>query len=714
MVLAAVSVAASCGGSGASNPSVTIERSPERIAVHSASLTAAITRPHFRLIISARGSGDLLLREPRGGGLFYEREGQAFRVTRVSSDRPLHNGIELTVETDEAAPAAGTVTLRYVTDRTLEVTFEPPGPEGAAAFGERWEAAEGEMYYGLTERLRDSPVVAPGLIDIPVDDIQPPEAGSLNRRGEIVEMVVRPTIALYAPFYHSSRGYGLLVSGTTFGSFDLAASDPQVSTLRFESGSTAKSRRLRFYVFFGPDHPTILDEYTALTGRPAIPPGWAFRPWRWRDELPAGETGTLDGVTVNAKVAEDVAMFEQLGIPPGVMVFDRPVLSGDYGFARFEWDEERIPNPEAMLAALHGRGFHTLFWSSMWACGSEAGDNGLYAKQFGFLAPGAVAEDPPRCDDLAGTNFILDVTNPEARNWFRNQIAAFTRRYAMNGIKLDRGEEHIPSEASDLWADGRTGREVRNDYQTLQAKLHNEALRDVYPDGDFVLITRSGYTGTQHYAIAWGGDTAGSESFGRGAGTDLGLRSAIISQQRAAFMGYPVWGSDTGGYYEFKDRDVFARWIEFSAFSGIMEIGGKGTHAPWDMPTEPAYDDEMIAIYRRYTNLRASMSDYIVAAAREARESGLPIVRPMVFLDRSDSELGDLWDQYLFGPDLMVAPVWRIGQRSRDVYFPRGEWHSFWNESETFTGPAISTVAAPLDTIPVFVRAGASTPGAPG
>jgi len=225
-----------------------------------------------------------------------------------------------------------------------------------------------------------------------------------------------------------------------------------------------------------------------------------------------------------------------------------------------------------------------------------------------------------------------------------------------------------------------------------------------------VLLSRPAYTGTAHWAIFWGGDIPGSETFGLGPGTDLGLRSAIISQQRAAFLGVPIWGSDTGGYYQFKDREVFARWIEFSAFSGIMEIGGTGTHAPWAMPTAPAYDQELIDIYRRYTELRVTLQPYIVAAAAEAA-SGLPIVRPMVFLDRDDRTLGDLWEQYLFGPDVMVAPVWKIAERTRPVYFPRGTWRSYWDRTEVHRGRGTATIDAPLDTIPVFVRDGATVPG---
>jgi alpha-glucosidase (family GH31 glycosyl hydrolase) len=342
-----------------------------------------------------------------------------------------------------------------------------------------------------------------------------------------------------------------------------------------------------------------------------------------------------------------------------------------------------------------------MVWSALWMCGSGAGDNGLEAQSLGFIAPGPVA--PPNCADIGGTSFIMDPTSAAAQAWWRDRVATFLAANGIQGIKLDRGEEHIPSEATDVWADGRSGREVRNDYPTLQAKIHYDALRAAWPDGDFVLFSRPAYTGTPQYAVFWGGDIPGSESFGIGPGTDLGLRSAIISQERAAFLGVPIWGSDTGGYYEFKDREVFARWIEFSAFSGIMEIGGKGARAPWNMPTAPAYDQELIDIYKRYTQLRATLQPYVVAAAADAA-TGMPIVRPMPFLDASDRVLSDMWDQYMFGPDLMVAPVWHVGQRSRTVYFPKGTWKSYWDPSQVWRGPRTVTLDVPLDTILVFQR----------
>ncbi len=683
---------------------VRVRQSASRIRVQTPRGTVDVYRNPYRLTFRSRSR--LLTSELASGGCTYERGG-THQLVRVAGVSVQPDGVVLDVDTDEGMPA--TVTIRWRTSRTAEVIVQPPVPETLEAVGDRFVSPPTEAIYGLTERLRDSPPILDGTIDIPKDDIKPVEVGSLDRRGETVAMYVRPTFALYAPFFQSSRGYGLAVDGTMVGAFDLAKTDPGVVGFRFETGTTPAHRRLAFHVFVGPEHATILDEYGALTGRPIVPPDWAFLHWRWRDTLDVGPAALLDGVAVNAEVAEDVLMYEQLGIPPGVYHFDRPVLTGEYGFAQLAWDETRLPNPAQMLASLRQRGYRIGTWSSLWACGGGAGDDGAEAQALGYLAPGPVGT--PHCDDLAGISFILDPTNADMRSWWRDKVRDFVQTWNIDLIKLDRGEEHIPSQASDVWADGETGREVRNAYPTLQAQIHYDALLAAHPDHDFVLVTRSGYTGTPQVATVWGGDIPGSESFGSGPGTDLGLRSAIISQLRAAFMGYPIWGSDTGGYYEFKDREVFARWIEFSAFSGLMEIGGHGTHAPWAMPTTPAYDQEMIDVYKRYAQLRATLQPYIVAAAAEA-PNGLPLARPLPFFDRRDPNLRDRWDEYLFGPDLLVAPVWKIGQTTREVYFPRGAvWISYWDPTQRYRGGRTLTVPATLDTIPVFVREGATVPG---
>jgi alpha-D-xyloside xylohydrolase len=695
---------AGCADAPRTTGAITVDSTTAGIRITSPTTIVTIERSPYRLRFADR-DGTILASEADGGGVFWERGATEEHLGDVLSEKLLPDGVALTVAA--GATDSARVTVRFVRDRTAEVLIEPPAPASIAALGDRWQSPPDERIYGLSERLRDSPPLAPGVVEIPREDAIPVEAGGLDRRGERVAMIVTPTFAVYGPFFHSSRGYGLAVSGTSVGWFDLAHDDPEQIAFRFETGNAPESRVLRFHLFHGPEHATILDEYTAINGRPFVPPDWAFLHWRWRGELAMGDPVAIDGTPINRDVADDIAMYEQLGIPPGVYLFDRPVLAGEYGFARWEWDAQRLPNVSHMLEALRGRGYRLMMWSSLWACGSGPGDNGSDALALGFLAPGG--SGAPHCDDVGGNNFILDPTTAAARDFWRERVRDFFRANGIQGVKLDRGEEHIPSEATDIWADGRTGREVRNEYPTLQAKLHHDAMAEAFP-GDSLVFTRSAYTGTQQWAVVWGGDIPGSERFGSGPGTDLGLRSAIISQQRAAFLGYPIWGSDTGGYYEFKDRDVFARWIEFSAFSGLMEIGGVGEHAPWRMPSEPTYDSELIDIYRRYTRLRERLQPYLVTAARDAGATGLPLVRPLVFAFRDDPAVADLWDEYLLGPELLVAPVWRAGQRAREVYLPAGAWRGLWDESQRYDGPLTITVDVPLGEIPVFVRGDAPAP----
>ena len=234
----------------------------------------------------------------------------------------------------------------------------------------------------------------------------------------------------------------------------------------------------------------MLDEYTRLTGRPFQPPEWALRHWRWRGELAVGEPAELDGAAVNAQVAEDLRMYERFGIPAGVYLIDRPWSEGEFGFESFRWDEKRLPNPEAMLAALARRGWRLALWSAAFA----VGENLEIARAHGYLAP--------------GSDLVLDLTNPDARAWWKREHVAFARRWNVAAIKLDRGEEQIPSEATDVWFDGRSGRELRNAYPVLQLALYQEILREARGD-DFLVIARAGFAGAQRHGAAWGGDITG-------------------------------------------------------------------------------------------------------------------------------------------------------------------------------------------------------------
>lgn len=677
-------------GYGCRGDGVSLHRVDDTLRFSTSAAVAVLETESFRLSLLTPTGEPLAEGEP--GDLQYREGGHQFAAGRVIDSERSERTLRLAVET---GGGTATVLLTWRSERTLEVEFRPPEGRAVTELSDAFRLAPDELIYGLLERV--APPRERPLADIPqASEFEPQEVGSLNRRGEVVELFVRPTIALYAPFYQSSAGYGLYVAGTTPGGFDVGASDPDVLRFRFQTGTTPESRSLRYYLFAGPSHATILDEYTALSGRPFLPPEWAFRHWRYRDELPVAEPARVDGVEINAAVADDLLMYEAHDIPPGVYLIDRPWSPGAFGFHRFTWDEARLPNAGDMLSILRDRGFRVVAWTAAWAVGDAPGDNGAEAVAAGFLAP--------------GSDRIIDLTNRAAWDWWKEKHVEFSRRWDIAGWKLDRGEEFIPSEPTDVWADGRTGPDVHNAYVVLQLQLMHEAMREARGE-DFVVIARAAYAGAQQYGIFWGGDTAGSTSFGTGPGTDLGLRSAIISLQRAGFTGFPIWGSDTGGYYQFKDREVFARWLQFSAFCPIMEIGGQGTHAPWDMPTEPRFDTEMIDIYRRYVRLHHDLIPYTVKHARIAAETGLPVARALAFDFPDDRQVLDRWDQFMYGDDILVAPVWRSGQRSREVYLPEGRWEDFWDRDHAFEGPTTITVEAPLDKIPVFVRAGADVPG---
>jgi alpha-D-xyloside xylohydrolase len=533
----------------------------------------------------------------------------------------------------------------------------------------------GEAIYGLTERTVSNVWLSERLIHL----TRPLMPGGLDRRGEKVTMWVQATYSLYSPFYISSHGYGMYVDGTWPGVYDIGKSRNDQLRIEWETGL---GEELVCYFLYGPSYYDVLDKYTRLTGRPFIPPRWAFEHWRWRDEHHYGESAELDGVELNAELVEDIVMYEKLGIPAGVYMIDRPWAEGEFGYGNFSWDEERFPNPEKMLEALHRRGYEVIVWGAPWALGEGPGEFGGEARESGYIHPGS-----DRC---------LDYSNPAAASWHKKKIEEFMRRSGIHGWKLDRSEEYNPSGRNDIYHDGRTGWEVHNDYPRMYIKTYYNASRSVRGE-DFVLMPRASYTGTQRHSIIWGGDIPGLE---------MGLRAAIIAVQRAAFMGYPVWGSDTGGYVEFTDREVFARWLEFSALCPLMEIGGKGSHAPWDMPKEPFYDEELIRIYRRYVKLHHSLIDYTYALAKQAHRTGSPVVRPLVFDHPDDPAVKDMWDEYKYGPDLLVAPVWRIGVRQREVYLPEGVWMDFWNREQLYTGPVTISCPAPLDAVPLFIRKG--------
>jgi alpha-D-xyloside xylohydrolase len=664
-------------------------------------LTVHVTKSPFS-ITTERLGGTTLASAP--GSLVYLRGTSTFSVDSVTSFVAGGNGATFTCATSEGPSAF--VTVAFLDDGILLVELAPPSPGTVTTVGESFVAPPGERYYGLTERI----VGSEGLLGS-TSEVAPKEVGSLDRRGELVRMSVAGTRSIYTPFYHASSGFGVFVDGLMQGTFDLAKTDPGRVVLRFDQDPATGV--FRYCVILGPGYAKIVERYTSLTGRPWLPPRWVYTHMRWRDEHEAGKTATLDGVAMNADLVEDVTMYEKLGFPaPGWYNFDRPFSSGAQGgcsspgFARFDFDPDRFPNAHEMIAALARRGTRSIVFNAPWLCGdpNDPADNAYDATRLGYYAP----HSPDH----------IDFTLPAATAWWQDRFGAFLTAYGLSGFKLDRGDETVPSAATDVYADGRNGLQLHNDYPRLYVKAYAERLQALRPN-DWVTMTRPGYAGSQSYGLYWAGDVTGADGFGVGPGTDKGLRSSFISLLHLAFMAFPNWGTDIGGYYQFKQRDVFARWLEFGAFNPLMEIGGGkqigqklgGEHAPWAMPTTPKVDFEMIGIYRYYTWLHHELVPYSYSEGVRASTDGHPIATPLVFDHPDDPNVADMWDEFFYGPWLLAAPLWRDGDRSRSVYLPAGDWTDYWNEGTTFTGPTtLPAVAAPLARAPLYVKLGAVIP----
>jgi len=446
-----------------------------------------------------------------GHSLWYRRNGRHHVLDRFIRSAPIEEGFALFYRTSEGIPAR--VVVSFHTQHTVKLTLTLDEVDGWLLWGLDMQLTDGEAIYGGMERIHWWHGMSEG---------NPQPIGSLDRRGQIHPMILQGTISVIAPFYHSSRGFGLYTDTTFYGFFDLGWSVHE--RLRFFFQTTGeRAPCMTTYLFYGPSHDKILDEYTALTGRPFIPPRWAFKHLRWRDTHAVVE-GELDGHIVNGQVAEDVTMYEALGFPAGNYMVDRPWSPGEQGFAEFTFDPVRLPNADCMLRSLFDRGYRFCLWGGPWAIGFDPGQNGWEAREHGYFAPHQEKH--------------IDFSNPAAFAWFKEKIRDFCIAHNVRGWKLDRGDEDQPSFWWDTYRDGRSGAEMRNAYPLLFQKCYHEAMREAWGD-DFFINFRTGWAGSQRYGVVWGGDTRGNVV---GASTDLGLRSVLLSQLHCAFMGFPIWG----------------------------------------------------------------------------------------------------------------------------------------------------------------------------
>jgi alpha-D-xyloside xylohydrolase len=568
--------------------------------------------------------------------------------------------------------------------RVVTVAVQPQGDDYVVRFSAepnadivRWGFAIGavkdEYFTGLMERVVDGPQQAswaPGIKE------------AMNLRGQKVDMILKPTTSVYAPFYLSSRGYGVFAKTDWPGTYDFCVTDPNRVQIAFEGPS------LEVKVYTGRDPAGLVQAHAMEAGPPFMPPKWAYTPWRWRDEHKQRKQ-YYDGTPVtgpfNAEVMEDVLMMKAFGIPCGVYWVDRPWGPGRLGYDDFEIDPNRLPNFPQMVKWLNEQDTQMVLWIGPFFQGQM--EKEALAKGYNLAAQKPQRNNYPLCD----------FTNPQAKAYWQEGFAKLLK-LGVAGYKLDRSEENIPEDGPDKVFDGRSIRENRDAYPPMYLKAAYETAKK-YRGDDFVLMPRAAYTGSSPYGVFWGGDIGG---------TPEGLRASIIAVQRSAVMGYPNWGSDTCGYnQQTLDQDMCARWLAFSCFTPIMEVGPTRNVAFWNLPREPKYDAELIAVWRLYARLHQRLVDYSYEQGRTATKTGMPIVRPLFLIEPKAPAAWSNWWTYQYGPDLLVSPIWEKGKRAQEVYLPSGQkWRDAWRPDKTYDGGQTVIVGAELHQIPLFVRVG--------
>ncbi|MBL8160408.1 MAG: hypothetical protein JNJ61_00365, partial [Anaerolineae bacterium] len=484
-----------------------------------------------------------------------------------------------------------------------------------------------------------------------------------------------------------TRGYGLLLDSGARITWDLGVTSCQSYTIALEGSA------LDAYVIYGPALADVLKRYTDLTGTAPLPPKWSFGLW-------VSSGGTYRDQEAMERL---VAGLETHDIPADVVHLD-PWWMKWRTYCDFRWDRQAFPDVEGFIARLHDAGLKLSLWehpyisveSDLFEFGKQRGyfltrpDGEVYIIDYGLsLAPrpdGVVRVATPETSWNARVA-IIDLTNPEAYTWFQDLHRPILRM-GVDAFKTDFGED-VPRDA--VFHNGETGESMHNLYPLIYNRCVVEVTEQErgYP----LVWSRAATAGSQRYPVHWSGDPAADFD---------SLACTIRSGLCAGLSGIPFWSNDIGAYRGMPSPRLYVRWAQFGLFCSHSRMHGDSPREPWH------FGDEATAIVRRYAKLRYQLFPYLYSTSYEATQTGMPVIRPLVlaFPDDPGGYREDL--EYMLGPWLLVAPVYDSGDRRR-VYLPPGVWIDYWTQ-ERHQGPTHLLVDAPLDRLPLFVRAGAIIP----
>jgi alpha-D-xyloside xylohydrolase len=470
------------------------------------------------------------------------------------------------------------------------------------------------------------------------------------------------------PLLVGSRGYGLFVDVPTAVTFHVGSRSNRTFTVE------AAGPELDYYLLAGSPK-EILSTYTDLTGKPPVPPEWAFGLW----------ASTCFVKFTEASVLAEARRLRQEGIPCDVFHLDS-FWQRAYMWCDFEWDAERLPDPKRLMAELHREGFHNCLWINPYvSCQSALYQEGVKGGYFLRRADGSVYDAlvwSQRTERGMGLCAIVDFTNPEAARWYRGKLAEQLALGA-DSFKPDFAEE-IPADAR--FANGLTGAEMHNPYPLLYQQASFEATQGA-GGRRAVAWSRSAAPGVQRYPGHWAGD---SEC------TFLDMANTLRGGLASAMSGLAYWSHDIGGFWGEPSPALYVRWAQLGFLSTLSRYHGATPREPW------RFGEEALAIFREYAQLRSRLVPYLVSHGWQATETGTPLMRPMVmeFPDDAASHAFDL--QYCLGRELLVSPV-VTDDGWVTTYLPPGHWMDWWSGA-VLEGPRTLRRQVPLRELPLYLR----------
>ena len=467
------------------------------------------------------------------------------------------------------------------------------------------------------------------------------------------------------PFYLTNRGYGVFVNHPEKVSFEVASE--KVERVQFSVPGEA----LEYFVIYGPTPKEVLQRYTALTGRPALPPAWSFGLW-----LSTSFTTNYDEETVTSFVRDMAAC----NIPLHVFHFDCFWMK-EFNCCDFKWDEHCFPDPEGMLKRLKDLGLHICLWINPYIAQRSVLFDEAAAGGYLLKKPNGDVWQWDRWQSGMG---IVDFTNPAACEWFQSKLRVLLDM-GVDTFKTDFGER-IPTDV--VYYDGSDPFKMHNYYTYLYNKTVFSLLQEVRGEGAAVVFARSATTGCQQFPVHWGGDcTATFESMAESlrGGLSLGL------------SGFGFWSHDIGGFEQTASADVYKRWAAFGLLSSHSRLHGNSSYrVPW------IYDEEAVDVLAKFTKLKCSLMPYLYNAARQAHENGTPMLRGMMLEFPDDPGCDYLDQQYMLGDSLLVAPVFSY-EGVVNYYVPAGRWTNLLNEN-VVDGPRWVRETHDFMSLPLMVR----------